>query len=127
MFISTAFAQAPGGGGGGGFLIQIFPLILLFAVFYFLLIRPQNKRAREHREMVAAIRRGDTVVTGGGLIGRVVRVGDDNEIQVEIAEGVRVKVVKTTVTEVRGKGQPAQGEAAPPAKSEGGEDDQGKA
>lgn len=89
-------------------LLQFLPLILIFVVFYFLLIRPQQKRLKEHRDMLAAIRRGDRVVTGGGIIGTVVKVGADDELSVEIADGVRVKVVRSTVTSVLAKTEPAK-------------------
>ena len=82
----------------------IIPTMLIIGIMYFLMIRPQQKRLKEHQAMIAAIRRGDTVVTGGGIIGKVTKV-DDNELQVEIAEGVRIKVVRGTVSEVRGKGE----------------------
>lgn len=86
----------------------IVPTMLIIGIMYFLMIRPQQRRLREHREMVASIRRGDTVVTSGGIIGKVAKV-DDHELQVEIADGVKIKVVRSTVSEVRGKGE------APPA------------
>ena len=83
------------------FLLQMAPLILLFAIFYFLLIRPQQQRAKQHQAMVNAVRRGDSVVTAGGLVGRVVKVKDDREIMVEIADNVQVRVVKSTLSDVR--------------------------
>jgi len=108
MLISTAFAQgqdaAPAAGGFGQMLI---PLVLIMVIFYFLLIRPQQKRMKQHRDMVNAIRRGDTVVTSGGLIGKVARVSDD-EIQVDLGEGTKVRVVKSTIAEVRSKTEPAE-------------------
>ena len=107
MLISPAFAQAAGGGGGDSILVQFMPLILIFLVFYFLLIRPQQKKAKQHREMVAAVRRGDVIVTGGGIVGKVTRVIDDFEVMAEIADGVRVRIIKATITEVRGKTEPA--------------------
>ena len=106
MFISEAYAQA-GGAGDGGFILSLLPLILIFVVFYFLLIRPQQKRMKDHREMLGAIRRGDRVVTGGGIIGQVVKAGDD-ELTVEIGEGMRVKVVRSTVTSVIARGEPVR-------------------
>ena len=109
MLISPAYAQAAGG-GGGGLLVQLLPIILIFVVFYFLLIRPQQKRMKEHRNMVANLRRGDRIVTSGGLIGQVSKVVNENEIQVEIAEEVRVRVVRNNVQEVLSKTEPAQGE-----------------
>jgi preprotein translocase subunit YajC len=79
------------------------PLLLLFGIFYFLLIRPQQQRVKTHHQMVEAVRRGDTVVTAGGLIGKVAKVKDDGEIMVEIADNVQVRVLKSTLTEVRAK------------------------
>ena len=89
------------------------PTILIIGIMYFLMIRPQQKRMKEHRELIAGIRRGDTVVTSGGIIGKVAKV-DENEVQVEVAEGVKIKIVRSTVSEVRGKGE---GGAAQPKKS----------
>jgi len=89
----------------------IVPTMLIIGIMYFLMIRPQQKRLKEHRDMVDSIRRGDTVVTSGGIIGKVAKV-DENELQVEIADGVKIKVVRSTVSEVRGKG-----EAAPATKA----------
>ncbi len=104
MFISPAYAQA---GAPGGFDLGVFiPLILIFVVFYFLLIRPQQKKAKQHREMVASLRRGDRIVTAGGLIGTIAKAVDENEIIVDLAEGVRVRVVRSTVAEVLGKPEP---------------------
>jgi preprotein translocase subunit YajC len=85
------------------FLIQMAPLVLLFAIFYFLLIRPQQQRAKQHQAMVNAVRRGDSVVTAGGLVGRVAKVKDDGEILVEIADNVQVRVVKSTLSDVRSR------------------------
>ena len=104
MFVSPAYAATGGAGGGWESFI---PLILIFVVFYFLLIRPQQKKARMHREMLAAIRRGDRVVTGGGIIGTVTKVYDDNEIAVEIADGVKVRVQRGLVASVLSKTEPA--------------------
>lgn len=95
----------PSAGGAQGMLIQLAPLVLLFVLFYFMLIRPQQRRVKEHQNMVSALKRGDTVVLSSGVIGKVVRV-EDAEIGVEIAQGVTVKVVKAMVSEVRAKGQP---------------------
>ncbi len=105
--ITPAYAQTAVG-DGGGILIQIFPFILIFVIFYFLIIRPQRKRVDDHRQLVDGVRRGDMVVTSGGIVGKVTRVFDDSdEIQVEIAEGVRVKIVKATLSDVRSKTEPA--------------------
>ncbi len=95
----------PSAGGASNALINFVPLILLFVLFYFLLIRPQQKRMKEHQAMVAAVKRGDSVVLSSGVLGKVVRV-EEAEVGVEIAQGVTVKVVKSMITEVRAKGQP---------------------
>ena len=87
------------------FLLNILPLVLLFGIFYFLIIRPQQQRMKAHQAMVAAVKRGDTVVTAGGLIGKVSKVKDDGELLVEIADNVQVRVLKSTLTEVRSKGE----------------------
>lgn len=107
MFISPAYAQGAGG-GGGDLLITFVPFILIFVIFYFLLIRPQQKRQKEHREMLAALRRGDNIVTGGGLVGKISKVIDDAEVEVEIAKDVRVRIMRAFVQEVRAKGEPAK-------------------
>lgn len=103
-----------GGGGASEFLIQLFPFIALFAIMYFLVLRPQQRRVKEHREMVANVRRGDSVVTAGGLIGKVTKV-DEAEITVEIAENVRVRVVKGTLSEVRSKSEPVPANSNTPS------------
>lgn len=104
MFITPAYAQ--GAAGGGDFFVTLLPFLLIFVIMYFLIIRPQQKRMKDHREMVSGVRRGDTVVTAGGVIGKVTKVVDDTELQVEIADGVRVKLVRGTITDVRTKGEP---------------------
>ena len=106
MLITPAYAQ--GASGGSDFLIQLMPILLMFVIFYMLLLRPQQQRAKLHKEMVANIRRGDTVVTSGGIIGKVTKVKDDGEIEVEIADNTRVRVIKGTVAEVRVKGEPVK-------------------
>jgi preprotein translocase subunit YajC len=88
---------------------QFIPLILIFAIMYFLLIRPQQKKLKQHKAMVEALRRGDQVVTQGGLIGKVHKVKDDNEIEVELSEGVKVRVVRSTIAQVLSKTEPAEG------------------
>lgn len=104
MFITEAFAQQPAAPGGGSMLIQLLPFVLILAIMYFLIIRPQQKRLKEHREMIASIKRNDTVVTAGGMVGKVTKIVNDNELQVELAEGVRVRVVRSTIAEVRTRG-----------------------
>ena len=86
---------------------QFIPLILIFAIMYFLLIRPQQKKVKQHQAMVTALRRGDQVVTQGGLIGKVVKVKEDNELEVELAECVKVRVVQSTIAQVLSKTEPA--------------------
>ncbi len=126
--ISPAFAQTSGA-GGGDILGLFFPLILVFGIFYLLVFRPQQKRMKEHQAMIDAVKRGDTVVTSGGIIGKVVRVTADGELRVEIADGVQVRVVKGSISEVRGKGEPVKEKtkAEPPAASSSPDaDDSGK-
>jgi preprotein translocase subunit YajC len=109
MFISQAWAQGAGAGGGSDFLVQLFPLVLIFIVFYFLLIRPQQTKMRQQKEMLAGVKRGDRVVTGGGIIGLVTKVIGENELQVELAEGVRVRVIKQTITDILTRGESVRG------------------
>lgn len=109
MFATAAYAQsaAPGVGGGAALFTNIMPLVLVFAIMYFILIRPQQKKAREHKAMVDALRRGDQVITAGGIMGKVSKVAEDGVVEVEIAEGVKVKVVRGTITQVVSKTEPA--------------------
>jgi preprotein translocase subunit YajC len=108
MLISTAYAQGAGGMFDQSALIQFLPLVLIFVVFYFLLIRPQQQKQKQHRTMLDALRRGDRVVTGGGIVGTVNRVtpGSD-EVEVDIAANVRVRVLRSTITSVVAKPDPA--------------------
>ena len=102
MFITPAYAQAAGaptGAGSMGFLVQVAPLILIFVIFWFLLIRPQQKKMKEHAAKVGAVQKNDQVVTAGGIVGKAVKV-DDTIVEVEIATGVKVKVVKSTLSDV---------------------------
>ncbi len=109
MFITQAFAQSAGSPDGGGLLFQIIPFILIFVVIYFLILRPQQKRAKEHREMIASVRRGDQIVTSGGLLGKVTKVTDDAEdVEVEISKGVKVRVVRGMISDVRGRTEPVK-------------------
>ncbi len=107
MFISNAFAQAAGAPGGESAFMQFLPFILIIGVFYFLMIRPQQKRQKEHKSMITALRRGDNVVTSGGIVAKVSKVIDDNEIELEISSGVKIKVIKSTISTVAGKPAPA--------------------
>ena len=106
MFVTPAYAQAAGGASG---ITSFIPLILIFAIMYFLMIRPQQKKMKQHRAMVDALRKGDQIVTAGGLMGKVTKVGADNsEVEVEIATGVKVKVVQSTIQAVVNKTEPAK-------------------
>ena len=109
--ITPAFAQGAGATAAGGAEIafQVIPFVLIFVIMYFLILRPQQKRVKDHQALIKAVRRDDTVVTNGGLVGRVVKAQDDQpEIEVEIAPNVRVRVVRTMISEVRAKGGPAK-------------------
>lgn len=103
MFITEAYAQA-GGAPGGGLIIQLLPFVLILGIMYLLIIRPQQKRLKDHRDLIASIRRNDTVVTAGGMVGKVTKLIGDAELQVELAEGVRVRVIRNTIAEVRTRG-----------------------
>ncbi len=103
FFLTSAWAQDAGAAGSGGAWMQLLPLVLIFVVFYFLLIRPQTKRAKEHREMVSKLQAGDEVVTNGGMLGRITEVGD-NFMTLEIASNVSIKVQKTQVSQLMPKG-----------------------
>ena len=105
MFASPAYAASSGAATGGtaSFLVNIFPLILIFIIFYFLLIRPQQRRLKQHQQMVAAVKPRDTAVTNGGLIGKVTKV-DEHEVELEVSQGVRVRVVKTMLSDVKPHG-----------------------
>lgn len=107
MFVTPAFAQTAGGASAGAALGQFLPLILIFAIMYFLLIRPQQKKVKEHRTMVESLRRGDQVVTQGGIIGKVAHVGEDGIVQVEIADGVKVRLARQSISQVLNKTEPA--------------------
>jgi preprotein translocase subunit YajC len=113
MFITPAFAQGIfGGGANGNMLVQFMPLILIIVIMYFLILRPQQRKVKLHQEMIKSLRRGDTVVTNGGLVGKVTKVVDDDQIEVEISDGVRVRQMRSMVTDVRAKGEPVKEESA---------------
>ena len=105
MFVTPAYAQAAGGAGGAAGLASFLPLVLIFVIMYFLMIRPQQKRMKEHRAMVEALKKGDEVVTQGGLVGKIIAVRD-SELEVEIAPGVKVRVIRSTVTGLVNRTQP---------------------
>jgi preprotein translocase subunit YajC len=107
MFVTPAYAQA---GGGSDMLISLMPFLLIFVIMYFLILRPQQQRVKQHREMVGSLRRGDTIVTSGGLVGKITKVVDDNEVELQLADGVRVRQMRQMVAEVRAKGEPVKDE-----------------
>ena len=114
MFITPAFAQgaSPFGGGEGGMLMSLLPFALIFVIMYFLILRPQQKRVKAHQEMVKNVRRGDTVVTNGGLVGKVSKVIDEEQIEIEVASDVRIRQMRGMLTDVRAKGEPVKEDAA---------------
>ena len=111
MLITPAYAQGAFG-GDGGMLMSLLPFILIFVIMYFLILRPQQKRVKAHQEMVKNVRRGDTVVTNGGIVGKVTKVIDDEQIEVEIADDIKVRQMRQMVTDVRAKGEPVKDEGA---------------
>jgi preprotein translocase subunit YajC len=113
MFITPAFAQSGlFGGDSAGMLTSFMPLILIIVIMYFLILRPQQQKVKQHQAMIKALRRGDTVVTNGGLVGKVTKVVDDDHIEIEISDGVRVRHVRTMVSDVRAKGEPVKDDSA---------------
>ena len=111
MFISPAYAQGSlFGGGNADMITSLLPFVLIFVIMYFLILRPQQKRAKQHTEMVKNVRKGDTVITSGGLVGRVTKVVDDDQIEVEVADGVRVRQMRSMVSDVRAKGESVKDE-----------------
>ncbi len=103
MFVTAAYAQATGTGGAGDLFASLAPIFILIIIFWFLIFRPQQKRAKAHQEMLNAIKRGDTIVTNGGLVGKVMKIIDDSDLEVEISKGVKVKIVRSMVADVRSK------------------------
>ena len=112
MFISPAFAQASSPVGGDNMLVSLLPFILIFVIMYFLILRPQQKRVKQHAEMVKNVRRGDTVVTSGGLVAKVTKVIDDDKVEIEVADGVRAVQMRSMLADVRAKGEPVKEEAS---------------
>jgi preprotein translocase subunit YajC len=109
MFITPAFAQAAAAGNDtNSMIMSLLPFALIFVIMYFLILRPQQKKVKDHAEMVKNIRRGDTIVTSGGLVGKVTKVVDDEQIEFELAEGVRVRQLRSMISGVRAKGEPAK-------------------
>jgi preprotein translocase subunit YajC len=119
MFITQAYAQgfslfggSGGTGDGSSMVMSLLPFALIFVIMYFLILRPQQKRVKSHQELVKNVRRGDTVITNGGLIGKVTKVIDDDQIEIEIADDVRIRQMRGMITDVRAKGEPVKDEAA---------------
>lgn len=108
--ITPAFAQGAGA-GGSDMLMSLLPFLLIFVIMYFLILRPQQKKVKQHQELVKNLRRGDTVITSGGLVGKVTKVVDEEQIEVEIADGVRIRQMRQMVSDVRAKGEPVKDEA----------------
>ena len=110
MLITPAYAQAAAGGDANSMLMSLLPFALIFVIMYFLILRPQQKKVKDHQELVKNLRRGDTVVTSGGLVGKVTKVVDDEQIEVEIADGVRIRQMRQMITGVRAKSEPVKDE-----------------
>jgi preprotein translocase subunit YajC len=108
MFVTPAYAQVSAAGGGTEMMMSLLPFVLIFVIMYFLILRPQQRRAKQHQEMIKNVRRGDSVVTSGGIVAKVTKVIDDNEIEIELADGVRARQMRSMVAEVRAKGEPVK-------------------
>lgn len=111
MWITPAYAQT-GIGGGGDIFTMLLPFALIFVIMYFLILRPQRQQAKRREDMLKAIRRGDSIVTNGGIVGKVTKVIDDSELELQIAEGVKVRVMRSLIAEVRAKAEPVAGSAS---------------
>ncbi|MCX7308668.1 MAG: preprotein translocase subunit YajC [Afipia sp.] len=113
MLITPAFAQAAGAAGDtNSMLMSLLPFALIFVIMYFLILKPQQKKLKDHQELVKNIRRGDTIVTNGGLVGKVTKVVDDDQVEMEIADGVKIRQMRQMISGVRTKGEPAKDDAA---------------
>ena len=112
MFITPAFAQGFGAGGSSDMIMSMLPIAGIFLIMYFLILRPQQKRQKQHADMVKNVRRGDTVITSGGLVGKVTKVIDDEKVEVEVASDVRVVQMRSMLADVRAKGEPVKEESA---------------
>ena len=113
MLITPAFAQAAGAAGDtNSMLMSLLPFALIFVIMYFLILRPQQKRVKDHAELVKNLRRGDTIITSGGLGGKATKVVDDDQVEMEIADGIRIRQMRQMITAVRSKGEPAKDDAA---------------
>jgi preprotein translocase subunit YajC len=114
MDFTLVMAQAAPAAGGGGFdlIMTVAPILMVLPIWYFLVIKPQQAKVQEHKDRISSVKRGDTVVTSGGIIGKVIRVVDDNELQVEISDGVRVRLVRQMISEVRSRSETTSKDAA---------------
>ncbi len=112
MFITPAYAQAAGAGDTNSMLMSLLPFAMIFIIMYFLILKPQQRKAKEHAELVKNIRRGDTIVTTGGLVGKVTKVVDDDQVEMEIADGVKIRQMRQMISGVRTKGEPQRDDAA---------------
>ncbi|RJF70400.1 preprotein translocase subunit YajC [Rhodopseudomonas palustris] len=109
MFVTPAFAQAAGAAGdANSMLMSLLPFALIFVIMYFLILRPQQRKVKEHAELVKNVRRGDTIITSGGLVGKVTKVIDDDTVEFEVADGVRARQMRQMITGVRSKGEPVK-------------------
>jgi preprotein translocase subunit YajC len=114
-FITPAYAQAVGAAGPTDFVMQLVPFAVILVIMYFMIMRPQQKRAKAHQDMISNVRRGDTVVTAGGMIAKVSRTLDDAEVEVDIAQGVKVRMLRTMISDERSKGEPVKERRIRPA------------
>jgi preprotein translocase subunit YajC len=112
MLITPAYAQAAAAGDTNSMLGMLLPFAIIFVIMYFLILRPQQKKVKDHADLVKNVRRGDTIVTNGGLVGKVTKVVDDDQVEVEIADGVRIRQMRQMISGVRSKGEPAKDDAA---------------
>ncbi len=112
MWVTPAFAQSLGGSSATDLVSMLLPFVLIFVIMYFLILRPQQRRVKQHQELVKNVRRGDTVITSGGLVGKVTKVIDDEQVEVELAEDVRVRQMRSMLADVRAKGEPVKEEGA---------------
>lgn len=112
MFITPAYAQAAAGGDANSILMSMLPFVLIFVIMYFLILRPQQKRVKDHQELIKNLRRGDSVITSGGFIAKITKVVDDEQVEIELADGVRVRLLRSAVSGVRAKGEPVKDDAA---------------
>jgi preprotein translocase subunit YajC len=112
MFITPAYAQAAAAGDTNSMLMSLLPFAMIFIIMYFLILKPQQRKAKEHAELVKNLRRGDTIVTNGGLVGKVTKVVDDDQVEMEIADGVKIRQMRQMISGVRTKGEPQKDDAA---------------